>query len=327
VDVRTLPFVRFQDNEAHCDGLSGFNHGEGVGRIGPDTRHPFVVRGMKIWEIHYAFRPQVPSLLVEDLRIDRSVYGVYHPHYDHHVYRNLTINGNGDEPFNRGHDDDSIQYGPLTVDGLTFTAVQGSPDSIPLIQLSDDNPTGNAVSHFRNVKVLRKDSHNRRPVVNTGGGLHVTPRTPQGVPVYLHDFFGSNHHAKVTATNARDFGADGLRYRSEDPWTGNEARLAEVADVAFPQLLNPVDDLAPITVITHVRRAEGNRVIVRGTTSDNGTVKRVRVNDREAHPLRANFAEWEVVLDDVPPGDCKLEARAEDAAGNVEQRPHERVVR
>src|SRR5262249_30179447 len=66
VDVRTLPFVRFDDNEAHCDGLYGFNLGEGVDRVGPDEKHPFVIRRMKIWELHYGFRPQSPSVLVED---------------------------------------------------------------------------------------------------------------------------------------------------------------------------------------------------------------------------------------------------------------------
>src|SRR5262249_727573 len=161
-------------------------------RVGPDTRHPFVIRRMKIWEIHYAFRPQSPCVLVEDLRIDRSIYGVYHPNYDHHVYRNLTINGSGSEPFNRGHDDVTVQFGPPTVDGLTFEGVRGYPTSIPLIQISDDNPTGKAVSHFRNLKVNRQDGANRRPVVNTGGGAHVTPRTAQGVPIYLHDYYGPN---------------------------------------------------------------------------------------------------------------------------------------
>jgi len=62
VDIRTLPFVRFDDNESHCDGLYGFNLGEGVDRVGPDARHPFVIRRMKIWESHYAFRVQSPSV-------------------------------------------------------------------------------------------------------------------------------------------------------------------------------------------------------------------------------------------------------------------------
>ena len=50
-DIRTLPFVRFEDNEAHCDGLYGINIGEGVDRVGPDERHPFVIKNTKIWEI------------------------------------------------------------------------------------------------------------------------------------------------------------------------------------------------------------------------------------------------------------------------------------
>jgi hypothetical protein len=48
IDIRTLPFVRFEDNEAICDGLYGFNLGEGVNRVGPDVRHPFIIRNMRI---------------------------------------------------------------------------------------------------------------------------------------------------------------------------------------------------------------------------------------------------------------------------------------
>jgi hypothetical protein len=325
VDIRTLPFVRFDDNECHCDGLYGFNLGEGVNRVGPDEHHPFVIRRMKLWQVHYAFRPQSPSVLVEDMTIDRSVYGVYHPHYEHHVYKNLTINGDGSEPFNRGHDDLSNQYGPLTVDGLSFTAVRGYPSSIPLIQISDNNVTGKAVSHFRNVKVVRVGD-TKRPVVDLGGGARVTPTSDHGVPIFLHDHFGPGRHAKVSAINARDYGGDGLKYQAESPFTGKEARIAEVKEVAFPKLLDPVDDLPPITVITHVRREKDGRVTVRGTTSDNGVVKRVLVNSREARTLAANFSEWELVLEGAADKNLRLEAHAEDAAGNVEKRPHVVVV-
>jgi len=238
-DIRTLPFVRFDDNEAHCDGLYGFNLGEGVNRVGPDVRHPFVIRRMKLWQIHYAFRPESPSVLVDNMQIDRSIYGVYHPNYDHHVYRNLTINGDGSEPFNRGHDDDSIQYGPLAVDGLTFTETRGYQYSIPLIQISDDNPTGHAESHFRDVQVSRQDRANRRPVVDTGGGAHVTPTTVHGVPVYLHDYYGPDRTAKIEATNAKDFAADGQKYRDDSPLTGHEARVSEVHGGVVPAVARP----------------------------------------------------------------------------------------
>src|SRR5207249_900179 len=101
--------------------------------------------------------------------------------------------------------------------------------------------------------------------------------------------------------------------------------VAEVKDVAFPKVLDPVDDLPPTTVITHVRRAAAGKVVVRGTTADNGTVKRVVVNGQEARALTPNFAEWEVTLERVPAGEVRIQAHAEDAAENVETRPH--VVR
>jgi hypothetical protein len=55
-------------------------------------------------------------------------------------------------------------------------------------------------------------------------------------------------------------------------------------------------------------------------------VKKVVVNGVAAKSLRANFAEWEAVLEGVKPGELKLKARAEDAAGNVEKTAHEMSV-
>jgi hypothetical protein len=324
VDIRTLPFVRFDDNEAHCDGLYGFNLGEGVNRAGPDAKHPFVIRNMKIWEVHYAFRPQSPCVAVENMRIYKAAYGVYHPNYDYHEYRSLYIGETQEEPFNRGHDDLSVQYGPLAVDGLTFEGVKSG--YVPLIQISDDNPTGKAVSHFRDVKVLNRYGKNKRAVVNLGGGPRPTPKTPQGVPIYLHDYYGPNRHAKVVSTRAKDLINDGNKYHEEVPLTGDESRVAEVHDIAFPRLLEPVDDLPPATVITHVKRLAGGKLHVRGTTSDNGAVATVIVNGQAAKALRPNLAEWEVVLTGVKAGEVKLQAHAEDAAGNVEKIAHEWIV-
>ena len=102
--------------------------------------------------------------------------------------------------------------------------------------------------------------------------------------------------------------------------------MTEVRNVEFPKLLDPVDDLPPATVITHARRVEGNKVIVRGTTSDNGVVKRVLVNGKEARAVAPNFAQWEVELEGLQPGKRAVTAHAEDAAGNVEKTPHEVAV-
>jgi G8 domain len=319
VDIRTLPFVRFEDNEAHGDGLYGINLGEGVDRVGPDERHPFVLRNTKIWELHYAFRPQSPCVLVENMKMHKVAYGVYHPNYDHHYYKDLLISRAAAEPFNRGHDDLSVQYGVLAVDGLTFAGHRyGGPSGMPLIQISDDNPTGTAESHFRNVRVIDNKGGERRALVNLGGGPRPQPKTPKGVPIYLHDWYGPGRHAEVVSTRAKDLYSDGTGFTEEVGLTGDESRRKEVTNVSFPKVLDPVDDLPPATVITSVR-LDGDRLIVRGTTGDNGVVKRVLVNGVEAKPTRDNFAEWEAA---VPPG-VKVTAHAEDAAGNVERLRHE----
>ena len=325
VDIRTLPFVRFEDNEAHCDGLYGFNLGEGVNLVGPDERHPFVVRNMKIWEIHYAFRPQSPSLLVENLHIHNPIYGVYHPNYDRHVYRNVSITRTGNsgdaEPFNRGHDDDSVQHGTLTVDGLVFSGHRNS--GMPLIQMTDHNPTGKAESHFKSVQVIERRDSGRRALVNLGGGPRPQPKTPTSVPVYIHNYFGPGKHAKIVSVRSGDFKSEnGNGYREEKPLTGDESRVMEVTDVAFPQLLDPVDDLPPQTIITHITRQSDGSYLVRGTAADNGTISRVEVSGQAAKSTEPNFAQWEAKLSaDAAQGG--IAALAEDSAGNVEQLRHE----
>jgi hypothetical protein len=315
-DPRTLPFVRFEDNEVHSShGLYGVNLGEGVNRVGPDLKHPFVVKNLKIWDVHYGFRPQVPNLVVENLHIHKVSYGVYHPNYENHFYKNVLISQTNTEPFNRGHDDLSVQYGLLVVDGLTFDGCRSG--GMPLIQISDDNPTGNAVTHMRNVKTVNwTDGSKAKALANLGGGPRPTPKTEKGVPIYFHDWFGAGRHAMVVSTRSGEFKADPKGFRAEAPLTGDESRVAEVKDVAFPAFPVVVDDLPPATVITHVVKRDG-KWIVRGTTTDNGTVKRVLVNGAEARATAANFTEWEAVVADAP----ELKALAEDAAGNVEKTP------
>jgi hypothetical protein len=141
------------------------------------------------------------------------------------------------------------------------------------------------------------------------------------VPVYIHDYFGPGRHAKVVSVKAKADLADGNQYRAEPPLTGNESRAAEVSDVEFPELLTPVDDLPPQTVITHVLKLADEKLRVRGVVADNGAVKRVLVNDQPAQ-LDAATGQWEIELS--PGGDHgKLIARSEDEAGNAEKLPHE----
>jgi hypothetical protein len=328
VDIRTLPFYRFEQNEAHSEGLYGIVVA-GTDRAAPDVRHPHVLKNLKIWQVHYALRSQVPSMWIEQVKIDHAVYGVYRPEFENHVYRDIYIGHTESEPFNRARDDGSEQFGSITVDGLTFDGIGYS--DIPLIQMSDDNPSGKAASHFRNVQVLHRHDRERRALVNQGGGARVEPTTETGVPVFLHDYFGPGRHAKIESKRAPDFGRDGNTYREAAPLTGDDSRVAEVSGIEFPQLLNPVDDLPPATIVTAPARegtvkAANRTLVIRGTTTDNVATQRVIVNGVEARSLAFNFHEWEARLTDLKPGKLTITAVAEDAAGNVEQTPHQFTV-
>jgi hypothetical protein len=256
---------------------------------------------------------------VEGLQITRGAYGVYHPNFDRHVYRDVKMTEIS-LPFAPGYNGASIQNGVLAVDGLTFDYLYGTG---PGIYLSENNPTGKGEAHFRNIRVIQ-----RRTTGWTMTGLfdYREPytgieQTWTGVPVYFHDYFGPGKAAKVLSVKSQEVAAGGDRYREEPGLTGKAARATEVKGVPFPKVLDPVDDLPPATVITHVRRS-GATLVVRGTTSDNGTVAKVLVNGQPARALAPNFAEWEVVLSAGSGAVKEVRAQATDAAGNSEPRPH-----
>ncbi len=322
VDIRTLPIYRFEDNETHTEGLYGLAFA-GTDGVGPDSRHPHVLRGLRIWQTHYGLRVQLPTIWIEDVNIDHVAYGIYRPWFENHVYRNLRIAYTDTEPFNRGLDDRSAQHGKITVDGLTFEGFRRS--TMPLIQISANNVSGDAESHFRNVKLLDRQDGNRRALVNLGGGPRLDPKTEKGVPIYLHDWYGKGRHAKVVSTRARDWRGEGRKYRKDPPLTGDSSLVAEVDDVAFPELLEPVDDLPPATIITSTRHVKG-KLLVKGLSHDNGTIARVRVNGMDATVTAANAGviDWEITLD--APADGNVMAHATDQAGNVEKMVHKLVL-
>ena len=105
-------------------------------------------------------------------------------------------------------------------------------------------------------------------------------------------------------------------------WTGGEARAAEVTRIAFPELLAPVDDLPPATLITGIA-SEGTKRIVRGVAHDNGEIATVTVNGHSAKitAQHAGVADWAITLD--APADGRYLAKATDRTGNAELTPHE----
>ncbi|HJT30537.1 MAG TPA: G8 domain-containing protein [Pirellulales bacterium] len=340
VDVRTIPIWRFDDNEAHTSfagmvvAANGGNQPDvpiedqqtleqirKVDWTGPDTRHPHVIRRFTIWDAHYAFRPHSPAMLIDGLRIARATYGVYRPAFENHVYRDVHLSDIGPEPFNRGMDDASAQTGSITVDGLTIDDFNGGDQRHPIVHMSDNDLSGTskAENHFRNV--VWKNDNGRRPLFNRGGSVRVDPIVPHGVPYIVHDFFGPGRHARIVSTKAKDLLADGNQYRSLPPLTGDESVAVEVTDVAWPQLLDEIDDEPPATIILSAV-SENGRLLVRGVSHDNGEIVSVEVNGMPAELLSSasGVVDWQATVESAP-GEL-IVAFAKDEAGNTEQTPH-----
>jgi hypothetical protein len=99
VDIRTLPFLRFEGNEAHTQRHYGMNLGGaegpeskgGVGGVGPDSDHPFVIRNLSVWDTHWAISPASPGVLIDGLEIIHCDYGFWRVHFDRHAYRRLDF--------------------------------------------------------------------------------------------------------------------------------------------------------------------------------------------------------------------------------------------
>ncbi len=326
VDIRTLPIYRFEDNESHTEGLYSFAFA-GTEGVGPDQQHPHRIKGTVAWNTHYAFRAQLPTMQVEDTTIHRAVYGIYRPRFDHHVYTKLRISETNSEPFNRGLDDESTQHGPVSVDGLTFAGF--SRGGIPLIQLSSFNPSGTAETHIRKLKIEDRRDRDTRALVDMGGGTRTKESEIAGVPVVVHDLLGQGKGARFVSTRSSEAKSGGDKFRQQAPYTGEESALAEVGDVPFPQLLDPVDDQAPATSINWplagiaAKLEPDGSLIVRGTTTDDYATRRVVINGVEAEDIDYNFHRWQARIPGGKPGRMlEITADAEDTTGNREQTPH-----
>ncbi|HZL35979.1 MAG TPA: G8 domain-containing protein [Tepidisphaeraceae bacterium] len=321
-DIRTVPFFRLEDNESHGDGLYAFAFGDDpAGSVHSDSRHPFIAKSLRAWQSHYALRSNTWQFLMDGLTINHAVYGVYHPDYADHVYRNIYLNTVISEPINRGHDDESIQNGSFTYENLTLENCRIGRD--PLIQLTCTSPRPGQQGDFRNVTIKNSTSHDSN-IVDLGGGPR-NDKLENGVVYYFHDMPAPGRAIKVVSVHFPQLMNDG-DYKSIPGFTGPDVRAAEVPDPLFPRLLDPIDDLPPATLITSVQSSAG-KIRVQGVSEDNGEVTAVLVNGKPAKIISSQngVADWEITID--AKGVNSVEARATDAAGNIEKTPAIGAVR
>jgi hypothetical protein len=92
VDIRTLPFIRFEDNESHSNNFWGLNLGQVNGGVGPEATTPHVVRNMKIWAVIGGLGVEAPCVLIDGMTIHEATYGVRDSIYKAQDYRHVSIN-------------------------------------------------------------------------------------------------------------------------------------------------------------------------------------------------------------------------------------------
>jgi hypothetical protein len=313
--------LRFEDNESHSEGLYSFNFGDDRnGSVHGDRQHPFIASNLRAWQTHYVLRPNVQFFLMDGLEVKDGVYGVYHPDYDAQVYRHIHFNNVVSEPINRGHDDESVQYGTFTYEDLRLENCRVGRD--PLIQLACTSPRAGAAGHFRGLTITNSTSRYGK-VVDLGGGPR-NDKLQNAVAYYFHDYPSEGRVTKVLSAKFPEDMSEAT-YRTVDGFTGKDVRAAEVTRADFPTLLDPVDDLPPATMITSVQRVKG-KLLVKGLSQDNGEVASVAVNGCPARIVSAHagVADWEITID--VPHNGKIAASASDKAGNREKTGHEREL-
>jgi hypothetical protein len=258
----------------------------------------------------------VQFFLLEGFRAAASAYGIYHPDYDAHVYRDIELDGLTAEPLNGGHDEASLPYGRFTFDRLSLLNCRLNREA--LIQLTAIGPAAGISGHFRDVTIKNSQS-SVGGIVDFGGG----PRTNKVEPAVEYYFHGNPTPGTVTrvASIHTPAALQEGDFREIADWTGPDARSALVKDVPFPELVVPMDDLPPATLITYIVPA-GKRCLVSGVSHDNREVRSVVVNGLTAKitAQHAGVADWTVTLD--TPADGRIRAHSTDGAGNIEQLPH-----
>jgi hypothetical protein len=152
-DVRVLPFVRFEDNEAHAMPFFGLNlrgltrppgkimyfpeQNKGLAKEAkeavPDADHPFHLTRLKIWDTRWPFHAGTTGVYLDGLSVYRSTYGMWRSVTDRHSYRNLkfseTSNRDMHMPLSIGLPEPEMNTGPNQ--GAYYTGIGGILDDQP----------------------------------------------------------------------------------------------------------------------------------------------------------------------------------------------------
>jgi hypothetical protein len=153
-DLRTIPFLRFDDNEAHAQrrfavnlgGIRGMTYGgygdqpESIGGdvdgIGPDSKHPFIIRNLKVWDSHWSFHGGSPSMLIDGMDLQDGQYGIWRSVMSRQEYRNLKL----------GHFESSPLFFPMGEREEESIRLENGRPTFPQLLPVDDLPPATVIT-------------------------------------------------------------------------------------------------------------------------------------------------------------------------------------
>ena len=177
-DLRTIPFLRFDDNEIHAQrrfamnlgGIRGMTYSDegkqpesidgDVDGIGPDQHHPFIIRRLKVWDSHWSFHGGSPSVLVDGMDLHDGQYGIWRTVMSRHEYRNLKLGNFASSPL----------YFPMTEKDAESIRLEDGVPTFPQITPVDDLPPATVIT-----QVSRRDGSLlvRGTTIDNGGIVRV----------------------------------------------------------------------------------------------------------------------------------------------------------
>ncbi|MGC4003834.1 MAG: hypothetical protein QM811_12195 [Pirellulales bacterium] len=145
LDTRTMPFIRFEDNEAHSFRQFGLNI-RGVPRFGgaggmpegnatllkeaaeamPAAGQPFWIRNFRSWESNYSIHLGTTGVFVDGLNTFRNDVAIWRSIMDRSGFRRLNSR---EMKVNDIHN--PISVGPLATEGRTSGGVSSFRDTLP----------------------------------------------------------------------------------------------------------------------------------------------------------------------------------------------------
>jgi len=191
VDIRTLPFVRFEDNEAHCQRRHSLNFGGlgsdlkgGVGGVGPSAEHPFVIRNFKAWDVHWALHALPPCVMVDGLDVHHAEYAIWRTAYDRHAYRGIHLDDISRSvdflPQGKQPTEAEFPGGLHPVDTLApqteITSISKDPDGATIIRgtASDDGTIRRVTVNHQEARALRANFAEWELKIDAAAGLSAT---------------------------------------------------------------------------------------------------------------------------------------------------------